>query len=302
MIFEGSHSVIQAIKEKKRLMDAGLPHEHIRPLLIQGGGLMRGAYGVGGAIALEEMGLTNCFTSLVGISSGAPTISYFAAGLTQHGLSVLLEDCCDARFINPWRFWKQVDTKHFIDIVRTHPEKRIPVERVLANPAAVYFGVTEYKTAKPRVLKPKNTDYFFKMMHASINMQNVSPCRVIIDGVHYTDGGFSRPHVIVEAVAKLQPTHTLVVTNNDQDFSPIPPFEQLLNRSVYRLRLNGILARAMNTRREARDAAIASIMPHTTAVVWGDGSIGGGERNKDKIAGVVEASRAWWHGLFSLEK
>jgi hypothetical protein len=53
MIFEGEHSVIKAIREKKRLIEAGLPHEHIRPLMLQVGGLMRGVYGAGGALALE---------------------------------------------------------------------------------------------------------------------------------------------------------------------------------------------------------------------------------------------------------
>jgi len=45
MIFEGDKGVIDAIKEKKRLMEAGEAHGHIRPLLIIGGGLMRGVFG-----------------------------------------------------------------------------------------------------------------------------------------------------------------------------------------------------------------------------------------------------------------
>jgi len=43
-------------------------------------------------------------------------------------------------------------------------------------------------------------------MHASINMQNVSPYKVVIDGVLYADGGFSNPHVIAEAIEVIKPT------------------------------------------------------------------------------------------------
>jgi predicted patatin/cPLA2 family phospholipase len=304
MIFEGEHSVIKAIREKKRLMEEGLPHEHIRPLMVQGGGLMRGAYGAGAALALEELGFTNSFTSLVGVSSGAPTIAHFAAGTTAQGINILLEECSNPKFVNPWRFWNQVDTKFFLNTIRYDERKRIEVDKVLANPAEIYFGVAEYKTALPKLLKPENEDHFFKCMHASINMQNVSPYKIIIDGIHYADGGFSRPHVISEAAKTLNPTHMLIITNNDRDFTPISRTEKLLNQTIFRLRLNGVLAQAINTRRESRDAAIESAISGgiKTAVVWGDGSISGVEQNAKKIASAVEASRTWWHGLFALEK
>jgi predicted patatin/cPLA2 family phospholipase len=304
MIFEGEHSVIQAIREKHRLLETGQPHDHIRPLFIQGGGLMRGAYGVGAALALEELGFTNAFSTMVGISSGAPIVAHFAAGTAKEGLDLLLEDCTDPEFVNPWRFWNQVDTEHFMKVMRSDPKKGVNVQRVFANPATVYFGVAEYKTALPKLIKPHNEEHFFKSMHASINMQNVSPYKVVIDGVHYADGGFSSPHVIAESLATIKPTHALIITNNDRDFRPLSRTERALNRTLFRLRLNGVLAQAINTRREARDKAIADALASTveTAVVWGDGSIGGMEKNPGKIAATVEASRTWWHGLLSLEK
>lgn len=300
MIFEGDYSVVKAIKNKKRLMEAGEPHDHIRPALIQGGGLMRGAYGVGASVALEEMGYTNVFTSLVGVSSGAPIISYFAAGEAYKGLHVLAEDCSSPKFVRMWRFWNQVDTKYFMNVVRNDSVKKIEVDKAFANPAQLYFGVAKYKTAKPKLLKPKNEDHFFKTMHASINMQNVSPYKVIIDGIHYADGGFSKPHMISEVLAELNPTHLLVVTNNDKSFTPISWLEKMMNRTVFRLRLNGVLAQAINSRRETRDKAVLEALSSgvKTAVVWGDGSVSGMEKNKQKIISGAEASRTWWHGLF----
>lgn len=304
MIFEGSDAVIQAMKEKKKLIETGQPHEHIRLLCIQGGGLMRGAYGLGAAIALDEMGYTNTFTSLVGISSGAPIAAHFAAGTTKDARALLLEDCCNKKFANPWRFWNQVDTKHFIDVIRSDSKKKIDVDKVFKNPADLYFGVAEYKTALPKLLSPHSTDHFFECMHASINMQNVSPYKVIIDGVHYADGGFANPHVIEEAMKEINPTHVLIITNNDREFTPISKVEKLFNLTIFRLRLNGILAQAINSRREARDLAIEKAFASDVevAVVWGDGSIGGMENNSKKISAAVEASRTWWHGLFVQEK
>lgn len=303
MIFDGDHEVIAAIKEKRRLMETGQPHEHIRPAFIQGGGLMRGVYGAGAALALEELGYTNAFSYLVGISSGAPIVAHFAAGTSRRGIGVLLHDCTDPSFVRPFRFWNQVDTKYFIEIMRNHEERRVDVARAFQNPAALYFGVAEYSTAKPKLLRPTTEDHFFTSMHASINMQNVSPYKVIIDDVQYADGGFSSPHVIAQVAEELAPTHALIITNNDRDFRPISRQERFLNQTLFRLRLNGILAQAINARREARDAAIAFMteLGTKTAVVWGDGSVSGMEKNPGRVAAAVEASRMWWHGLLSLE-
>ncbi len=304
MIFKGDHSVIKAIQEKKLLMDAGKPHEHIRPLLLQGGGLMRGSYGTGAALALEERGYTNAFSYLVGVSSGAPIAAYFAAGTSGRALEVLRNDCLNSGLINAWRFWNQVDTKSIIKILREHETRKIDMVKAFENPAELFFGAAEYKTALPKLLHSTDEDSFFTSLHASINMQNVSPYRVFVDGVHYADGGFSNPHVIDLAIKELKPTHALIVTNNDLDFRQIAFVERLLNRTLFRLRLNGILTQAINARRETRDAAIAEAIAGETptAVVWGDGSIGGVEQNADKIAATVEASRTWWHGLLSLEE
>jgi predicted patatin/cPLA2 family phospholipase len=303
MIFEGEHSVIQAIKEKKQLIEAGEDHSHIRVLFIQGGGIMRVAYGAGTALALEEMGHTNSFSSLVGISSGAPNVAYFAAGTIHRGINILLNDCQDRRFINPWRFWNQVNTDHFISIMRNDEEKNVSLDKVFANPADLYFGAAYYDTAKPVLLQPKNDDDFFKSLHASLNMSNISPVNINIAGIRYTDGGFASPHIFARSVEQIQPTHVLIATNNDRDFKSISIFEKTLNRTLYRFRLNGLLATAINSRREARDEALANIINSEvkTAVIWGDGAIDAFESDTNKIEAAIEASRTWCHELFSMK-
>jgi predicted patatin/cPLA2 family phospholipase len=303
MIFEGNHEVIAAIKEKKRLMDSGQPHEHIRPLMIQGGGLMQGVYGTGAALALSELGYQNVFTSLVGISSGAPIVAYFAAGNVKDGVRVLTEDCGDRRFINPWRFWNQVDTQHFIDILRYDPGKQIKVEEALKHPARMYFGVSRYETAEPELLEPADEEELFLSMHASINMRNVSKHKIVIDGTHYADGGFTKPHIIGHAVKEIDATHVLIVTNNTRHYNPITNMERVLNRTLFRLRLNGALSQAIRARLHERDKAVAEAMQSKKAVaaIWGNGAISSVETRPEKIMATIEASRTWWHGLFGLE-
>lgn len=304
MIFEGDLSVIKAIKEKKRLMDAGEPHDHIRPAMIQCGGLMHGVYGVGTALALQEMGHIQTFTSLIGASSGAVVIAHFAAGTTEKGIDMLTKDCCNPKFVNFWRFWNQVDTKYFIDIIKNDERKKIDVEKISKNPAQLYIGVADYKTAKPVLIKPKNKDHFFKAMHASINMQNVSSSIIVIDGIHYADGGFSKPYITSAVIREIKPTHLLVIANDDKRFRPVTWLERLMNRTVFRLRLSGILAHAINSRQESRSDSIKEAFDSEveTAIIWGDSSIHWFEKNPKKIKSAIEASRTWLHGLFSQEK
>lgn len=301
MILEGDQSVIDAIKEKKRLMDAGEEHGHIRPLLVLGGGLMRGTYGLGAALALEELGYTNAFSMLAGVSSGSPTIAHFAAGSTKEGSRILIEDCASRRFVNMWRFWNQADTQYLIDLLRNDSEKKVDVKKVLQNPACVGFGVAEYSSAKPKLMCPTNRDQFFNMLHASINMQNVSNLKVFIDGVQYADGGFTIPHIYKEIVDQSDATHILIHTNNEQIFTPISKIERFLNRTIFRIRLNGALVQATNLRRAIRDEALLEITESETpaAIVWGNHTIGGMETDRKKIEQVLEASRQWWLKLLA---
>jgi len=303
MIFEGSYDVFIALKEKKRLMEAGEAHDHIRPLILFGGGLMKGVYGVGAALALEELGYTDCFEVIVGVSSGAPTAAHFASASVVKGQRLVSEEYCNPRFYQWWRLFNQVDTEFFMDALKKDPEKRVDVEAAVANPAELYFGVSEYETGLPKLLSAEDKELFFDSMHASLTMQNVSRHRTYIDGVLYTDGGFTKPHVISETFARFKDrcTHFLIITNNDRDFIPISIAERILNRTVFRIRLNGAITAAINSRREERDKALEQLRGSDipSALVWGDGSVKSTEQNPDRVRATVESSRIWWHGLLA---
>ena len=195
MILEGDKSVIDAIKEKKHLMDAGEEHGHIRPLLIVDGGLMKAAYGVGAGLALEEAGFSKVFTSIVGVSSGAPSAAYFVSEEVYIGGRLIYEECCTKKFLNVWRFWNQVNTTYLTSVLKGSTGKRINVKKIFSSSTDLYIGVSDFKTGKPTLLKPTNEDELFRAIQASIIMPNVSTDIVTFNDIRYVDGGFTRPHI-----------------------------------------------------------------------------------------------------------
>lgn len=301
MLFEGDFRVIEALKSKQSLMCRGLDeHVRIRPLLIQGGGLMCGAYGVGASIAMEELGYGNVFTYMVGISSGSPIIAHFAAGTSELSASVLVEDCTNKYFLNRWRFWNQVNVPYLIDIMKNHDIRKVDVERVLRHDSEIFFGVTNYHTALPHLLKPKDRHSFFSAIHASIHMQNISPDIVEVDGIRYVDGGFASPHVLLHAIRVLNPTHILLITNNNKESKTLPISERISNKTLFRHRLSKSLLHTINRRIIARDEALALTRESTIpfAVIWGNGLIERMERSPENIKETIKRSRMWWHALF----
>ena len=299
MICEGDTAVLAAITEKRNLLLAGQPHDHIRPLLIQGGGFMCGAYGVGAAIALEQRSYRDAFTYLVGVSSGSPIMAHFAAGTSRYAADVLADDCTSRDFFNKWRLWHQVNVEHLVKLARYHKTHSVDANAALAHGSELYFGAAEHATAEPVLLRPHDEQSFFECLRASIHLQNVSPQKVYVDGVRYVDGGFASPHVIAHAVAKLQPTHVLLITNNNQETLSLPFIERICNQTIFRPRLSRKLVAVINRRIAVRDEALAAVRESgvPSLFVWGDGSISRMEQSSSKIRETIEASRMWWHDL-----
>ena len=303
MIFEGDKGVIGAIKEKKRLMDAGLSHEHIKPVLIIDGGLMKGAYGVGGALALEELGYTEVFDNVVGISSGAPSAAYFTIGEVNVGSAVLWERCCSKKFLNMWRFWNQVNTDYFMSALREEGGSGLKAQKVLEARTKIYFGVANFQTGEPKLIHPTSTGELFTALQASILMPNVSKDIIHLDNIRYADGGFTKPHVLELVRSEMDFTHLLMITNQDhiEEIIPnLPLLERFLNHTLFRWRMPHALRFAAHERWKERMKAVARMKEQTDvscALVWGDRSIRSMERDQQVVKEVVEKSRLWWRKL-----
>lgn len=301
MIFEGDHSVIEAIKEKKRLMDAGEAHGHIKPLLFIDGGLMKGTYGAGAVAALEELGFTEVFTDVVGVSSGAPTAAYFLAGEVAKGIKLITEDVCKRKFINVWRFWNQVNTFYIAGALRGVTGKGVSSEKVLASQVQLHIAVADFKTGRPTLLVPTTEEELLTAIQASILMPNVSTDIVTFNDIRYVDGGFTRPHALKAAFETISATHILVIANQDQTITTIPKLERFLNHTIYRHRMPKPLRFAAHERKRERMIAIEEMKKQDTpyALVWGNHSIRSMERDQKKAQLVIEASRQWWLTLLT---
>jgi predicted patatin/cPLA2 family phospholipase len=303
MILEGDSSVIQAIQEKKRLMDAGQPSDHIKPVLMIDGGLMKGTYGVGAGQALEELGYTDVFDSIVGVSSGAPSAAYFVSGAITRAASLIWEECCDRRFLNMWRFWNQVNTDYFIKALQTTKGKQLDAEKVLSARTKLYIGVADFTTGEPLLYKPTTPAELFTAIQASILMPNVSSDIVHINDIRYVDGGFTKPHVLELVFNQIEATHFLIITNQDHigDVVPHLPFlERFLNHTLFRWRMPKALRFAAHERWKERMKAIQRMQEKDEipiALIWGDRSITSMERDPEIAKAVIEKSRLWWKNL-----
>lgn len=292
--------MVEAIKEKKHLIESGLPHDHIKPMLFIDGGLMKVAYGIGGGLALEELEYSDVFTSIVGVSSGAVALIYFASKDTQAGGTLAWEECSSRNFINMWRFWNQVNTSYIVDVLRGVTGKKADAVKALASPADLYIGVADFATGSPALLKPQTEEELLTAIQASILMPNVSSDRVVFNDIRYVDGGFTKPHVMSLALDEVEATHILVMTNQDKVVTTLPFLERFFNHTIFRLRMPKALRFAAHERRKERMKVIEQMKKSSVpyALVWGDYSIRSMERSPEVIREVIERSRLWWRELF----
>ncbi len=298
MLLEGDGSVIKALKQKKYLLDSGKPHDHIKPLLIIDGGLMKGAYGVGAGLAFADLGFDTLWDNVVGISSGAPTVAYLLSGNAEAGASVMYEECCSTEFANFRKFSESINFQYFIDVIKNDSKKKLNVEKVLNNKTKIFLGVTDFYTAEPNLIEPVDEEGLFLAIEASISMPNVSLRSILINGKRYTDGGFDRPHIISKAITDIEATHILLITNQDKEGPRISWRERFLNDTLFRFRMSHALRIAANSRRYSRLHVLDALRKNKSikmSLVWGDGSIGSLEQKSEVVRSVIEKSRQWWH-------
>ncbi len=297
MILEGDRSVVAAIKEKKRLMDSGKPHEHLKILCICDGGLIKGAYSVGVGLALEELGYTDVFTDLVGVSSGAVSAAYFLGGNTYQGGTLIYDECCSKRFLNRLRFWAPVDTNYIIDVLKGVTNKPLKMNKIFKSPTKLHIGVSDFETAQPRLIYPQSEEELLESIRASILLPSVATGKVYLDGRRYFDGGVSYPHIVHEAVTNIDFSHVLILTSQNYNQENVSKFETLVCSIIFRHRVSRRGLFAFNNRRRARREAVDELLKNTSVsslLVWGDGSIGGAEHDGAKVKEVVERYKKAW--------
>lgn len=300
MLLEGDIHVLDTLKEKKRLLAAGEPHEHIRPLLIIDGGLMKGVYGVGAGLAMSELGYRDVFTSYGGVSSGAATVAYLLSGNGAAGQRIMYEECCSRAFLSFRRFWNMLEPRVFEAALRADDAKGLDAAAVLARRDDLYIGIGKHTTGEPVLFQPQNADELYLALRASISMPGTTRTKTFLRGVRYSDGASTFPLAVEEMIYSIDATHILYITNQDKHTKKIPVLEHFINNTLFRFRMPRPLRAAASLRWETRHALVQRVFeekPKPILLAWGDGSIQSFEQDPTKVKTIIDRSRQWWLDL-----
>ncbi|GAA3623604.1 hypothetical protein GCM10022223_45760 [Kineosporia mesophila] len=188
---------------------------HKPALVVQGGG-MRGIYSIGALAALEDAGLRDAFSVVVGSSAGAINSAYFLAGQANDGLHIYLDHLCTKRFINTRRLWRVVDVDYLIDdVMRT----RMPLdfEALKAASADLHIVLTDAETGEAHVVNTDDGHDLHEVLRATAALPALYNKRVLVGNRRYIDGGIVAPVPVDQAFAA-GATRALVVMTRSFDF------------------------------------------------------------------------------------
>ncbi len=171
---------------------AAEPEDPSRPALVVQGGGLRGIYSLSALAVLEELGLRDAFSRVVGSSAGAINGAYFLAGQARESLSIYTDDLSNREFVDPRRLRRIVDVDFMIDVLR---EKHHLDEAALAAaPATLYTVLTDAETAEPRIVSSRAGFDVYETFRATAALPGLYNKKVPLDpddGRRYIDGGVS---------------------------------------------------------------------------------------------------------------
>jgi predicted patatin/cPLA2 family phospholipase len=199
------------------------------PLLIIGGGGQRGPFGGGGVVALSRLGLVNAFKTVVGVSTGAPTASFFLSEQAEIGCSIYYnENIIDNSFLDLRREEGQpiMDIDWLCDVFKngnSNGEKKLDVQTMKGNPSELYYAVTDVENGLGKLLKASDLeDPIDQGIKASCAVPGLydKEVPVSVGGVikTYVDGGVALPMPIVESFQIHKPTSVVVFANRPKKF------------------------------------------------------------------------------------
>jgi predicted patatin/cPLA2 family phospholipase len=238
-LIDGSyHPLIQHIWLKRHLLKANDPaHQTIKSVAVFEGGGMRGVYGSGVIVGLEQLGLNDVFDDLVGISAGACNAAYLAAHQAIVGPSVFYDDLPKGRFVSTRRFGDFMNMELLADIFRN--KKPLDQQALRASRSELYIGMTDVEAARAKYLKlsymPKDFDVVNALI-ASSAIPGYTKKIVKIEGRHYSDGLSTCHDPIGFAISELGATDILVVLNIplDKEATKLTSFEKARSRLLFK--------------------------------------------------------------------
>lgn len=312
---EGVTDVLRAVWLKHVLQANGYRHDHIRPAIVFGAGLMRGAYYAGFAQAFFETRLASAFTFFSGVSVGAISATYLFGGRHQSGVTEIFPTmCADRELFDPARR-PPLSIGYLRSIIAGSlpqyqglllPEEGIA--RSLREPTRqLIIPVTRRRDWTTQFLAPRSMAEVYETLLATCSLPILSEEGITIGGESVVDGvcgetDFRALHALLAVT--VQPTHYLVVA--PQTFGkPTEKDRDLLHplmRSPRPLPL-AVTGRIIFSSRAFWDQWLVFRQCTSRSVVVGtircDG-LSSSEQDPDTIRVAVEAARSWM--LSAIEK
>ena len=214
--FDGDNTVFKKLFRKKLLLKQNNPqHKAIRPLLVVLPGTMRGVIGGGQVSALEAHGLSEVFDNALGISTGAPIISYFLSKQTKLGTSIYYDELPKHNFIDFKRILSKKDIAN-IDMLcdifyGKIAHKKLDTKQLLANRTKASVLSAEYTTASPLHLPLTSHHTIIEHIRASLAIP-LAYKNITINNTQCIDG-IAAMHALPQIIEGYNPTDVVILSN-----------------------------------------------------------------------------------------
>jgi len=221
--FEALKNIKKRCQERKEKR-----YSRIKTALVLQGGGMRGVFGAGVCCALQELGYTEGFDEVYGVSAGALNGAYFLSGQAAYGTTIYYQNINNRNFIDFFRFKRIIDIDFLIDIITK--VKPLNVEKLLKSSTHLNILLTQISTGKAVMFKIGSGDTdIIKILKATAAMPFAYDIPVNIQGVDYLDGGVSCPVPITEAIEE-GCTDILAVLTRPKDYKPSSSLKKIFGR------------------------------------------------------------------------
>ncbi len=296
--YEGDLDVLRRITAHAEAKRSGRDDGE-RPSLFVLGGMLRGAYGAGSLLALDEAGLRNAFESALGISTGAPSLAYFLAGQPER-VDIYYEEGTNPNLFDYWGPFKGrhiINTRFLADLLRgTFGKKKLDTGKMCESSTRLYVPLAEYETAKLHMCELHETKDPVEAIHAAISMPFFSH-PVDIDGTAYVDGGVTDPFPLQQMIEREHPTCILVLANSPRGWHY--PWAYLVARFISRFFLPSVLSARMEkafvSYHELFEELRKSNIPYL--IIWGDTEVGAFTRVANVLESAIERAKLYTHEL-----
>jgi predicted patatin/cPLA2 family phospholipase len=285
---------------KKRLETNSTDRTDIKTALVIGAGAMRGVFSGGVVTALEELGLSEVFDEVIGISAGAATAAYFLSGQAKLGTSIYYEELASKDFINPLRPRNILNIGYLKEVFTE--KKPLNIAAIEQNRSNFRIGVTDVDSVKPVYIQAnhaKDMD-IIKLIQASSAVPGLAQ-PIEINGILYSDGIATCKNPIGYAVEQLGCTDILYIANQALKENAARSLGHKVISQLLTTRHSADYRKAYQNRHVAADVLANTTYPEhlNIGVLYPENTtVGYLTTNKKRLKSVAEAATEQTLNLF----